>query len=83
MVILAVHNALKGFDGVGQFDVFAGVPRKLFRHGERLREELLDSAGTGHGFLSSSANSSIPKIAIISCKSLYFCNTWRTRWETL
>ena len=50
MVILAVHNALKGFDGVGQFDVFAGVPRKLFRRGERLREELLDSAGTGHGF---------------------------------
>ena len=36
MVILAVHNALKGFDGVGELDVFAGVPRKLFRHGKRL-----------------------------------------------
>ena len=46
IVVLALHHASEAFYGIGDLYVTAGGARKLFGNEERLREELLDFAGS-------------------------------------
>src|SRR5438445_764930 len=47
-VVLALDQLFEAADGVFELHVFPLEPRKLLRHEERLRHELLDLAGARH-----------------------------------
>ena len=69
-VVLALEDLLEAADGLGDRDVLAGRAGELLGDEERLGEEALDAAGAGDGALSSSDSSSMPRMAMMSCRSL-------------
>ena len=71
VVVLAVDDLLEAADGVRELDVAPGRAGELLGHEERLREEALDLAGARDTVsLSSSESSSMPRIAMMSWRSL-------------
>src|SRR5437868_6582546 len=51
VVVLAFHNCLETFHGIRNLHVTSWCAGKLFGDVERLRQEALNLAGTGHGQL--------------------------------
>ena len=71
MVEFAVEDHLEAANGFFDGNVFAGRAGEDFGDRERLREEALNLARSETINLSSSDNSSMPRIAMMSCRSLY------------
>jgi hypothetical protein len=68
--VLPVDDLLETLDGVLHLHVNAGLAGEGLRDVERLREEALDLPGTRTVSLSSSESSSMPRIAMMSWRSL-------------
>jgi hypothetical protein len=65
-----IGDRLERSDGLFQRTELAVRAGELLGHEERLRQEALDLAGAGHVSLSSSDSSSMPRMAMMSCRSL-------------
>ena len=70
VIVLAVKDLLEAANGVRHRDLFALTAREHLRHAERLTREPLDLARRNTVNLFSGESSSMPKIAMMSCKSL-------------
>ena len=78
VVVFSFQNFCKSVYCVFKFYIFSGVPVKFSATKNGWDKNLWIFLARLTVFLSSSDNSSIPKIAIISCKSLYFCKVFCT-----
>ena len=74
MIVLAFAKSAEALDGVGEVDELARRSREDFGDEERLRQEALDLARAATVILSSSDNSSMPRMAMMSCSDLYRCS---------
>ena len=79
VIDLTVQNHFETFDGIFNGHHRSGYSGKLFGHGEGC-ENAAHARFTVRR--SSSDNSSIPKMEIISCNSLLRCRICFTRWAT-
>jgi hypothetical protein len=71
LVVLAVEDLAEAADRVLELHVLAGRAGELLGDEERLRQEALDLAGARTTItLSSSESSSMPRMAMMSCRSL-------------
>ncbi len=77
MVVFAVDDRLERADGVFDLDELAGDAGEDFRDVERLAKEALDLARAATTSLSSSESSSMPRMAMMSWRLLYF---WSVSW---
>ena len=70
IVVFAFENFLESAHGFRNRNLLAFATGEDLRDSERLAQETLDLARAEHVVLSSGESSSMPRIAMMSCKSL-------------
>ena len=70
IVVFAIEDFFEAADRLGNRNILACSPGENFGDVERLAQETLDFARAENVNLSSGLSSSMPRIAMMSCKSL-------------